>query len=856
MLGLALTGKELSVILILMPEKTLMGELREFCITDVGSTTTKAILFKKSPDWRFFREEAVTTVEKPHEDVTVGVVRALQALEKITGETLLENGVPAVPYFSTSSAGGGLAMVVTGLIKDITAESADRVALGAGAVVLDVVAMNDGRTPYRKIEDLKRLRPDMVLLAGGFDGDAVSGPVFLAELITESGLHPKLNPNAKLAVIYAGNINAQEHVRETLSDRFMFYPIPNIRPAGEQENLEPARDAIHHLFMDHVMSQAPGYERLKRWVDARILPTPAGFGRILSLISKDMKARILAIDIGGATTDVFTAENGNVFRTVSANLGMSYSILNVAGLNGVGPIKQFLDFPITETELWNRIGNKHINPTSLPENNKDMMIEWAVATIAIREAVSEHLKVMQGKSLSSGPAELNINNFMRVRQKKPTKGKPFTLEDYDMIIGSGGILSHSPRGAAAMMLVNALQPKDAVQLAVDRAFMFPHLGVLAEVNPELAKELFGKLGIVRLKPGKKVDEKSYVPPARKIELNPEERIYRGAIHMRRELAIPGRIFVKSGDMVKPDTLVAKSVRQFLRPFFIHVAEALEVKPEELPNYLVKKVGDEIGLGDIVAKKHRLMFPKLFLSPVEGRIERVLPSGTLVVREKPEAAREFTTVNVAKELGVESREIKPYLKCEIGQEVSKGQWLAAIMRPGNMKVCKSPVRGKVNRINLNYGMVIIEPLLEELEVLAWLPGKVRKISDKGGIVSNQGIIITGAWGQGKEAFGKLKFDKVEAGQISVTDWADRNLLVQLQKRGAAGLITAGLDLENVLEPNPGFTIVVTGGFGQRKMDPDILEILKIREGKLALIDGTTQLRVGVKRPRIILPDLSR
>ena len=113
----------------------------KICITDVGSTTTKAILFRRTgrsgSGWEYFGREAPTTVERPHEDVSVGVVESLRALEHDTGEVLLQDGAPAVPYLSTSSAGGGLAMVVTGLIKELTAETADRVALGAGAIVLD-----------------------------------------------------------------------------------------------------------------------------------------------------------------------------------------------------------------------------------------------------------------------------------------------------------------------------------------------------------------------------------------------------------------------------------------------------------------------------------------------------------------------------------------------------------------------------------------------------------------------------------------------------------------------------------------------------------------------------------------------
>jgi uncharacterized protein (TIGR01319 family) len=871
-------------------------------VTDVGSTTTKAILFRrKGTDWQFLFEESPTTVEKPYEDVTIGVLRAIRALEQASGETLLSEGRPTVPYLSTSSAGGGLAMVVTGLVQDITAESADRVALGAGAIVQEIVAMNDGRSPYRKIEDLKRLRPDMVLLAGGFDGDALSGPVFLAELLLEAGLHPKLNPDAKLPVIYAGNSHALEFVRRALDDRFMFHPVPNLRPTGDRENFEPTRDAIHELFMNHVMSQAPGYERLKGWVAAPIVPTPAGFAMILGLVSKELKTRVLAIDVGGATTDVFTADNGSIFRTVSANLGLSYSIMNVAMLSGVGEIRKLLDLDMSETELWNRIGNKHINPTRLADNARDMRVEWAVASIAIREAVQTHFKVMQGSAHLPAQPQLDVNDILRDPPKPILTRPSYGLRDYGMVIGSGGILSHSPRDAAARILMDGLELSPGTALAVDSAFMFPHLGVLSEVNPELAHELFFKLGIVQLGKAdpKRVFPADYLPPARtKVrsancevrsekceENNPQSsvrssqsevrsaEVFQGRIELRRELAIPGQVLVKAGDRTQPDTLLARSTRQFLRPFFLHVAAGIHVAPAELGKYMLKKVGDEVEFGEAIAgRPRRWMSAETFHSPVEGRIEKILPDGVLVVREKPEKAREYTTVDVARELDMEPEKIKPYVKVKPGDELDRGQWIAAVTEHLPFKLCTSPVRGKVNRIEWKMGMVIIEPLLEELEVYSWLPGTVETVTDKGCLVAAQGTIIQGVWGTGGERHGRMQIADCRIqnaeygsnprileslnplpGAVVVSDFADAKMLARLKERRVAGLIVGGVNLQDVLDPCPGFTVAVLQGFGEQKIAPEVLDLLKRHEGKLALLDGTTQLRVGVKRPRVVLPE---
>ncbi len=129
--------------------------IRSILATDCGSTTTKAILIEKGPDGFRLRArgEAPTTVEAPAEDVTQGVRNAVAELSEIVGRPLLnEDGSLIKPYngqqgidiyLSTSSAGGGLQMIVAGVVAKMSAESAQRTALGAGAVVMQVLASND-----------------------------------------------------------------------------------------------------------------------------------------------------------------------------------------------------------------------------------------------------------------------------------------------------------------------------------------------------------------------------------------------------------------------------------------------------------------------------------------------------------------------------------------------------------------------------------------------------------------------------------------------------------------------------------------------------------------------------------------
>ncbi|HNW45366.1 MAG TPA: glutamate mutase L, partial [Elusimicrobiales bacterium] len=235
-------------------------DLEIIIATDCGSTTTKAILIEKKGDTyrQTFRGEAPTTVEAPFEDVTKGVLNSITEVEELSGRKILDGEKIITPnsgntgadiYVSTSSAGGGLQMMVAGAVKAMTGESAQRCALGAGAIVMDVLASNDGRADHEKIERIRQLRPDMMLLSGGTDGGTVTHVVELAQFLKAADPKPRLGASYKLPVIYAGNNKAHEQIKEILGDRTALIITENLRPSLERENLMPARHKIHDIFL-------------------------------------------------------------------------------------------------------------------------------------------------------------------------------------------------------------------------------------------------------------------------------------------------------------------------------------------------------------------------------------------------------------------------------------------------------------------------------------------------------------------------------------------------------------------------------------------------------------------------------
>jgi len=178
--------------------------------------------------------------------VTKGVLNAVGEIEDLLGRQFLTDDKEGIfvgddptrgvdIFMSTSSAGGGLQMTVAGVVKSMTGESAQRAALGAGAIVMDVVASNDGRLFHEKVADIRRLRPDMILQSGGIDGGTVDHVVELAQVIRAADPKPRFGVGYKLPVIYAGNRDAAEEVEKELGDIAALKVVPNQARPGEGE---------------------------------------------------------------------------------------------------------------------------------------------------------------------------------------------------------------------------------------------------------------------------------------------------------------------------------------------------------------------------------------------------------------------------------------------------------------------------------------------------------------------------------------------------------------------------------------------------------------------------------------------
>jgi uncharacterized protein (TIGR01319 family) len=324
----------------------------------------------------------------------------------------------------------------------------------------------------------------MILLSGGIDGGTISHVVELSEILAAANPRPRLGSDYKLPVIYAGNTDARDNISQALNDITDLTLVDNIRPVLEVENLGPSRDRIHDLFMEHVMAQAPGYRKLMSWTDAAIMPTPGAVGSLIEIIAKEDNITVVGVDIGGATTDIFSVFEGVFNRTVSANLGMSYSVCNVLAEAGLDNVLRWVPFDIDKGELNNRIGNKMIRPTTVPQSLEELIIEQAIAREALRLSFIQHKDFAVG--LKGVQKERTISDAFEQSESGETLVNMMNL---DLLVGSGGVLSHAPRREqAARMMIDAFLPFGITQLAVDSIFMMPQLGVLANIDKKELKE--------------------------------------------------------------------------------------------------------------------------------------------------------------------------------------------------------------------------------------------------------------------------------------------------------------------------------------------------------------------------------
>jgi uncharacterized protein (TIGR01319 family) len=426
--------------------------VRTAVCVDVGSTYTKACLVDLAGARLIRRSEVPTTSAS---DVLTGLDAAVAALSD--GKTG-GRGTGGGEMYVCSSAGGGLRLAVVGYESLVTAEAGHRVGLSAGAQVVHVAA---GPLDAAAVTALRGSRPDVILLVGGTDGG--DGEVLLhnAWRLAASRL--------RVPVVVAGNAEVRESAGRLLTDRRVPVTVTgNVLPRIGVLDPGPARAAIRQVFLRHVIG-GKRLSRGSRFASLVRAATPDAVLAGVELLADATGAGVLVVDVGGATTDVYSAllpdaeaETGPR-RDVAGTLWRSRTVEGDLGV-GVGAPGVVAAAAAEKLPVPDISGGRPYDVGS------DRRLAATAAMIALRRHARGH---------SAGPGQPRIGGR--------------DLRDVRLVVGSGGVLRH---GGGDTVLDAVLgdtaggwaAPAGARRV-IDSQYVLAAAGLLAGDHPQVAAGL-------------------------------------------------------------------------------------------------------------------------------------------------------------------------------------------------------------------------------------------------------------------------------------------------------------------------------------------------------------------------------
>ena len=449
---------------------------------DVGATSTRALLFDVVDGrYRFLAAgTAVTTASAPFKDIGEGVRRAIDQLEEITGRLFLrDDGSVIVPsgtdgsgvdaLVATISIGKPLKVLVVGLLEDVSVESAHRLASTTYAKVAESLSLNDRRKQDSRIDLIIRVRPDLVIAAGGTDGGADRSVKRLMETVS---LACRLLPEKQRPqVLFAGNKSVQKQMRSLLNGVTSVHYTSNIRPTLETEDLDAAQVKLAKIYQQIYAQKILGIQELNQWSDGHVLPTASAFGRMVRFLSRlyDPAKGVLGLDVGASATTIAAGFAGFLTTGVYPELGLGADLPAILKLTSASKIAQWLSVELSSNDVKDYLYYKATYPFSVPATVDEMALEQAIIRQVIQLSVA---KVKNGFPENVAGANPNLLPWF---EPILVRGMPF-------------VQAPSP-GKAMLTLLDGLQPTGVTTVLLDQSNLSAALGAAAEVNPNLVVQV-------------------------------------------------------------------------------------------------------------------------------------------------------------------------------------------------------------------------------------------------------------------------------------------------------------------------------------------------------------------------------
>ncbi|WP_336020126.1 GlmL-related ornithine degradation protein [Fusobacterium polymorphum] len=447
-------------------------------VAEIGSTTTVVNAFDhlESEDPVFLGQgQAPTSVKEG--DVNIGLQAAIEDMRK---NLHIENEkLEYTHMLATSSAAGGLRMTVHGLVYDMTVKAAKEAALGAGANIHLITA---GKLSKVDMIKLDRIKPNIILIAGGVDYGERETALYNSELIAASDLD--------IPVIYAGNIAVADDVKlifEAYSKEKNLHLVPNVYPKIDILNIEPTREVIQDIFEKHI-TEAKGMEKIREMVNGPIIPTPGAVMKA-SKILKDEIGDLVTIDVGGATTDIHSVTEGTekvnkilvepepvAKRTVEGDLGVFINKKNIVDLIKIEKLEKELNMTPEDIEKFTN------SDIAIPETEEHKRFIERLTKEAVIVSINRHAG--------------GYRTYFGGKSDTLAFGKDLTAVKW--IVGTGGALT---RLTAREEILNSISqfnradkllPTAEAKILIDNDYIMASLGILSSLNKEAAIKLLLK----------------------------------------------------------------------------------------------------------------------------------------------------------------------------------------------------------------------------------------------------------------------------------------------------------------------------------------------------------------------------
>ena len=454
--------------------------MKAILLIDFGSTYTKLTAVDLDSETILGTAQSFTTI---FTDINDGLNNGLALLEEKIGK------VEFAETYACSSAAGGLRMVTSGLVPELTGEAAKLASLGAGAKVVGIYAF---QLTEDDLEDIREAKPDIFLLVGGTDGGNTECILHNAKMLAS------MKPT--FPIVVAGNRTAARQCQRIL-EGCEVYVCPNVMPKFGVLQIEPTQKQIRQIFLNRII-QAKGLSKAAALLSDIMMPTPSAVLQAMELLSQGCEGEtgigeLVAVDVGGATTDIYSVADGmpehmnTVYkglpepfakRTVEGDIGMRYSIqgiVDAAGLDRVSQISGLSKDRVTELVEYLK---EHTD--TVPNGDGEMeMLDYALASMAIEEAVRRHAGTIE-------------ETYTMMGQTYVQEGK--NLTKVKQIVVTGGSLIHTKRTEeiAAYALYSPAQPASlrpkAADVWVDRTYILAAMGLLSSHYPQAALRIMKK----------------------------------------------------------------------------------------------------------------------------------------------------------------------------------------------------------------------------------------------------------------------------------------------------------------------------------------------------------------------------